>query len=98
MSKVFQITRLIVLLYFFIMGYLLLLKPNPPYLTFGYGILDIFFGFLYGILIALYLIFSFKPYRSESKHGTLIFLIVAGYLLVLITLAHLTIARGIGSG
>ena len=97
MNKTFQITRLIALLFFLIMGYILYLKPNPPYLTFGYGLGDLFFAYLYGILIALYLIFSFKPYRNESKPKTLIFLIVVGYLLILIPLAHLTIASGIGA-
>ena len=96
MSKVFQITRFIVLLYFFIMGYVLYLKPDPPFLTFGYGLGDLFFIYLYGILIALYLIFSFKPYRSESKPVTLIFLIVTGYLLILITLVHIAIGTTSG--
>ena len=78
------------------MGYLLFFKPNPPYLTLGYGLGDLFFLYPYGILIALYLIFSFKPYRSESKNGTLIFLIVTGCLLILITLVHIAIGTTSG--
>ena len=96
MDRFLKITRIIVLSYFLVMGYLLFLKQMPPYLTFGYGIFDVVFVCLYGVSFAIYLAFSFKPYINESTPFTLKLLVVLGYLLIGITFMHLTMLRGIG--